>query len=70
MDVETTMDVPYRSASGREARGAQTRREELVERVARAVGEDGDAEAPGGSGCSAGPRPPRRNTASPRPPSA
>jgi hypothetical protein len=34
MDVETTMDVPYRSASGREA---QTRREELVERVARVL---------------------------------
>ena len=48
MDVETTMDVPYRSASGREARGAQTRREELVERVARAMREDGAVEAPGG----------------------
>ena len=48
MDVETTMDVPYRPASGREVRTAQTRREELVERVARAVGGDGDAEAPGG----------------------
>ena len=48
LDEEATMDVPYRPASGREARGTQTRREELVERVARAVGEDGDVEAPGG----------------------
>ncbi len=48
MDGETTMYVPDRSASGREARGAQTRRDELVERVARAVGEDGAVEAPGG----------------------
>jgi AraC-like DNA-binding protein len=42
------MDVPDRPVSGHEARGAQTRRKELVERVGRAVGEDGDAEAPGG----------------------
>ncbi len=42
------MDVPVRLATGREARGTQTRRDELVERVARAVGEDGAVEAPGG----------------------
>jgi AraC-like DNA-binding protein len=48
MDGEATMEVPDRSASGREARGARTRREELVEHVARAVGGDGAVEAPGG----------------------
>ena len=48
MGEETTMDVPNRPASGREARGAQSRRDELAERVARAVEEDGAVEAPGG----------------------
>jgi hypothetical protein len=72
-DEEATMDAPDRPVSrvsGHEARGTRTRREELVDRVARAIGEDGDVEALGGSGCSAVPRPPRRTTASPRPPSA
>jgi AraC-like DNA-binding protein len=45
---EATMDVQDRLATGREARGTQTRRDELVGRVARAVGEDGTVEAPGG----------------------
>lgn len=42
------MDRMSHPRSEREARGAQADREELVERVARAVGEDGDVEAPGG----------------------
>ena len=42
------MDLMDRPRSERETNGAQTRREELVERVARAVGEDGAVEAPGG----------------------
>ena len=42
------MDVPDRPASGLEARGARAGREELVERVARAVCRDGAVEAPGG----------------------
>ena len=65
------MDLMNRPPSEREARRAQAGRDELAERVARAVGEDGAVEAPGGSGCSASPRPPRRrNTASPHPPFA
>ena len=56
--------------SERETQRAQAGRDELVERVARAVGEDGDVEVPGGYGCCAGPRPRRRTTASPRPPFA
>ena len=48
MSEETTMDVPDRPASGREARGVGAGRDELAERVARAVGEDGAVEAPGG----------------------
>jgi AraC-like DNA-binding protein len=50
-DEEATMDAPVRpvsGVSGHEARGTRTRREELVDRVARAIGEDGDVEAPGG----------------------
>ena len=64
------MDLMGCPRSEREARRAQPSREELVERVARAVGEDGAVEAPGGSGCSAGPRPPPRTTASPHLPFA
>jgi AraC-like DNA-binding protein len=37
-----------RTRSEREARGARDGRDELVERVARAIGEDGSVEAPGG----------------------
>ena len=48
MSEETTMDVPDRPASGRETRGVRAGRGELAERVARAVGEDGVVEAPGG----------------------
>jgi hypothetical protein len=48
MSEETTMDVPDRPASGSEARGVGAGRDELAERVARAVGEDGTVEAPGG----------------------
>jgi AraC-like DNA-binding protein len=48
MSEETTMDVPDRPASGRETRGVRAGRGELSERVARAVGEDGVVEAPGG----------------------
>jgi hypothetical protein len=48
MSEETTMDVPDRPASGSEARGVGAGRDELAERVARAVGEDGAVEAPGG----------------------
>ncbi|QIN83528.1 helix-turn-helix domain-containing protein [Rubrobacter tropicus] len=42
------MDSMDRPRSEREADRAQTRRDELVERVARAVREDGTVEAPGG----------------------
>jgi AraC-like DNA-binding protein len=42
------IDVPDRSDSGLESRGARAGREDLVERVARAVGEDGTVELPGG----------------------
>ncbi len=42
------MVLMNRPRSAREARGAQGGRDELVERVARAVGEDGAVEAPGG----------------------
>jgi AraC-like DNA-binding protein len=48
MSEETTMDVPDRPASGSEARGVGAGRDELAERVARAVPEDGTVEAPGG----------------------
>ena len=64
------MELMNRPPSEREVRRAQAARDELAERVARAVGEDGAVEGPGGSGCSATPRPPRRNTASPHPPFA
>ena len=42
------MDLMNHPQSEREVRMAQAGREELVERVARAVGEDGAVEAPGG----------------------
>ena len=42
------MDLISRPPSEREARRARADRDELVERVARAVGEDGTVEAPGG----------------------
>jgi AraC-like DNA-binding protein len=42
------MDLMNHPQSEREVRMAQASREELVERVARAVGEDGALEAPGG----------------------
>ena len=42
------MDLMIHPQSEREVRMAQASREELVERVARAVGEDGAVEAPGG----------------------
>jgi AraC-like DNA-binding protein len=42
------MDLMNRPQSEREVRTAQANREELIERVARAVGEDGAVEAPGG----------------------
>src|SRR5829696_2622750 len=42
------MDVMNRPPSDQEARKAQAGRDELAERVARAVGEDGAVEAPGG----------------------
>src|SRR5215207_9580423 len=45
---EAAMELMNRPPSEREVRRAQADREELAERVARAVGEDGDAEAPGG----------------------
>jgi AraC-like DNA-binding protein len=45
---EVTMDLMNHPQSEREVRMAQAGREELVERVARAVGEDGAVEAPGG----------------------
>src|SRR5215213_3251462 len=51
-DAETSevaaMDLMNRPSSEREARRAQAGRDELVERVARAVREDGTVEAPGG----------------------
>ena len=47
------MELMNRPPSEREARRAQAGRDELAERVARAVREDGAVEAPGGSGCSA-----------------
>ena len=67
---EAAMELMNRPPSEREARRAQADRDELAERVARAVGEDRAVEAPGGSGCSASPRLPRRNTVSPHPPFA
>ena len=45
---EAAMDLMNRPQSEREARRAQAGRDELAERVARAVGEDGAVEAPGG----------------------
>ncbi|HKH10020.1 MAG TPA: AraC family transcriptional regulator [Rubrobacter sp.] len=42
------MDLMDRPRSEREADSAQTRRDELVERVARAVRDDGSVEVPGG----------------------
>jgi len=45
---EAAMDLISRPPSEREARRARADRDELVERVARAVGEDGTVEAPGG----------------------
>ena len=45
---EATMDFMNRPQSEREVRMAQCGREELVELVARAVGENGAVEAPGG----------------------
>src|SRR5215213_5332930 len=45
---EAAMDLMNRPASEHEARRAQAGRDELAERVARAVGEDGTVEAPGG----------------------
>src|SRR5215207_2563037 len=42
------MDLMNHQQSQREMRQAQARRDELAERVARAVGEDGAVEAPGG----------------------
>src|ERR687889_2097212 len=45
---EAAMDLMNRSPSEQEARRARVGRDELAERVARAVGEDGAVEAPGG----------------------
>jgi AraC-like DNA-binding protein len=45
---EAAMDLMNRPQSEREVHRAQAARDELAERVARAVGEDGDVEAPGG----------------------
>src|SRR5215217_9085758 len=45
---EAAMALINRPPSGREARRAQAGRDELAELVARAVGEDGTVEAPGG----------------------
>jgi AraC-like DNA-binding protein len=45
---EAAMDLTNRRLSEREARRAQAGRDELAERVARAVGDDGAVEAPGG----------------------
>src|SRR5919107_4524945 len=45
---EAAMEPINRPPSEREARRAQANRDELAERVARAVGEDGAIEAPGG----------------------
>src|SRR5215211_2152114 len=45
---ETVMDLMDRPRSEREAPGARAGRDELVERIARAVREDGAVEAPGG----------------------
>jgi hypothetical protein len=67
---EAATDLMNRPPSERETQRAQAGRDELAERVARAVLTDGAIEVAGGSGCSASPRPPRRTTASPRPPCA
>jgi AraC-like DNA-binding protein len=48
MSEEAAMDLMNRPLSEREVRRAQAGRDELVERVARAVREDGAVEAPGG----------------------
>src|ERR687897_1179678 len=45
---EAAMELMNRPPSEREARRAQAARDELAERVARAVGEDGAVEGPGG----------------------
>ena len=67
MSEETTMDVPDRPASGSEARGVGAGRDELAERVARAVGEDGTVEAPGGLRllCQSSPTPKDHGVSSP-----
>jgi hypothetical protein len=70
MSEEAAMELMNRPPSEREAHKAQAGRDELAELVARIVGEDEAVEAPGGSCCSADPRPPRRNTVSPHPPFA
>jgi hypothetical protein len=61
------MDLINQPPSVREAHEEQANRERLVERIARAVGEDGAVEVPGDSGWSAGPRPRSWPTASPPP---
>jgi hypothetical protein len=67
---EAAMDSMNLPPSGREARRAKAGRYELAERAARAVGEDGTVEAPGGLQLLRRSSPPRKTTASPRPPFA
>ncbi len=55
---EDVMDPIDRSAPESGARGARAGRDELAERVGRAVREEGTFDLPGASACSARPRPP------------
>ena len=64
------MDLVNRSQSEREAHRVQTSRDELVERIARAIREEGTVEPLGGLGCAAHPRPRSWAMASPTPPYA
>jgi hypothetical protein len=65
---EAAMDSMNRPPSERGARRAQTGRDDLAERGPSV--RTGSSRRQGGSVCSAIPRPPRRTTASPRPPFA
>src|ERR671920_1664590 len=64
---EAAMEPINRPPSEREARKAQANRDELAERVARAVGEDGAVEAPAGLRllCQSSPTPKEHGVSSP-----
>ena len=64
------MDLMNRLQSEREANRVKASRDELVERIARAIREEGTVEPLGGFGCAAHPRPRSWAMASPTPPYA